>query len=58
MIDGPDMCDEETSPVLCPDCLRRTHYALNTARYVCPVHGPVITDEALPQPSPPDRRHG
>jgi hypothetical protein len=45
----PDMTDKEPSVVACPECLRLTHYALNTNRYVCPIHGPVVDDEFLPR---------
>lgn len=46
----PDVPNNEPSVVACPECKRLTHYALNTDRYVCPVHGPVVTSEILPRP--------
>lgn len=59
MIIGPDLVDKEPSKVLCPQCFRRTHYALNTDRYVCPFHGPVVTSEVVEPDNPRgDRRHG
>lgn len=49
----PDLCDfRKRTPALCPDCLRSSRaeplaYALNTDRYVCPLHGPVLAGEAI-----------
>lgn len=45
----PDVVDEFPSKVACPECHRLTYYALNTDRYVCPAHGPVVTAEVLPR---------
>lgn len=45
----PDMYDNnEYSYILCSRCFRKTHYALNTSRYICDVHGPVIVSEIIP----------
>ena len=47
---SPDIYDpRRPSYVLCPTCRRKTYYARNTDRYVCPVHGPVVTSQMLPR---------
>ena len=43
----PDYPAEKPTRVLCRECYRRLHYAANTNRFVCPLHGPVLTDEML-----------
>jgi hypothetical protein len=43
----PDVVGRDPEPILCPQCLRQTNWAMNTDRYVCRDHGPVLTGEAL-----------
>jgi hypothetical protein len=39
---------EQTQPILCPHCLRRSVYSFQRDEYSCPVgHGVVITVEQL-----------
>lgn len=52
MLTWPDLVDREFSVIACPRCLaegaaQRTKYAMNTDRYVCLIHGPVVTGEFL-----------
>ncbi len=56
ILPGPDICDDHPSVIVCPPCLdagsvQRTFYALNTDRYVCPVHGPILTAAMVPSQS-------
>jgi len=44
-MDQPEL--EAGSPLLCPQCMRRTVYAVMQCWYICPVHGVVFTDENL-----------
>jgi hypothetical protein len=50
MSSWPDILDRDVSVIACPECRRLTYYAMNTDRYVCPEHGPVVVSEALPRP--------
>jgi hypothetical protein len=44
----PKPVEQEGSPILCPQCMRRSNYLFNVDLYACPVgHGVVITGEEL-----------
>ena len=48
MLTDPQPVGGEATPLLCPQCLRRSRYLCASDLYACPVgHGVVITGEEL-----------